>query len=217
MNRKSYKHILVAALLCMGANQAVKAQSLTSVLKSVASSAVSSSSTASTISSVLTNLIGTSTVSESSITGTWKYSEPAVAFESEDLLTSTAATLVAPKVEKKMLAAMTKIGFKKGKSSITFNSDNTFTCSYGSTTGSGTYSISGSTITLTSTLTGVSVSGNVKLSGNTLQITFTASKVLSFMNALADKTSSSTTSQIAAVTSLVKNIKGIQIGMKFTK
>jgi hypothetical protein len=63
----------------------------------------------------------------------------------------------------------------------------------------------------------VSVSGNVKLSGNTLQITFTASKVLSFMNALADKTSSSTTSQIAAVTSLVKNIKGIQIGMKFTK
>jgi hypothetical protein len=217
MNKKSYKHILVAALLCMGANQAVKAQSLTSVLKNVATAAVSNSSTASTITSTIANLIGTSTVSESSVKGTWKYSEPAVAFESEDLLTSVAGTAVAPKVEKKMLNAMTKVGFKKGKSTVTFNSDNTFTCSYGSTTGNGTYSISGSNITLTSSITGASVTGNVKLSDNTLQITFTASKLLKFMNTLADKTSTSTTTQIATVTSLVKNVKGIQIGMKFTK
>jgi hypothetical protein len=201
----------------MGANQAVKAQSLTSVLKNVATAAVSNSSTASTITSTIANLIGTSTVSESSVKGTWKYSEPAVAFESEDLLTSVAGTAVAPKVEKNMLNAMTKVGFKKGKSTVTFNSDNTFTCSYGSTTGNGTYSISGSNITLTSSITGASVTGNVKLSDNTLQITFTASKLLKFMNTLADKTSTSTTTQIATVTSLVKNVKGIQIGMKFTK
>jgi hypothetical protein len=217
MNKKTFKYTLVAALLCMGGNQAANAQSLSSVLKNVATSAVSSSTTASTVSSLITNLIGTSTVSASSLVGTWTYSEPAVAFESEDVITSVAGTVVAPKVEKKMLTAMTKIGFKAGKSTVTFKNDGTFTCSYGSTTGSGTYSISGSTITLTSTLTGVSTSGNVKLSGSELQITFTAKKLLSFMNTLASKTSSTTTSQISTVTSLLKNVNGIQIGMKFTK
>jgi hypothetical protein len=217
MNKKFFKYTLVAALLCVGGNQAATAQSLSSVLKNVATAAVSSNSTVSSLTSAVTNLIGTSTVSESSIEGTWKYSQPAVAFESEDVITSVGGAVLAPKVEKKMLSAMTKVGFKAGKSTITFNSDNTFTCSYGSTTGSGTYSISGSTITLTSTLTGVSVSGNVKLSGSELQITFTASKLLAFMNTLASKASTTTTSQIATVTSLVKNVKGIQIGMKFTK
>ena len=66
------------------------------LLKNMATSAASSAATtvtgSSAVGDVVANLLGTATVSENTLVGTWTYSQPAVVFESEDVLKNVATT-----------------------------------------------------------------------------------------------------------------------------
>lgn len=105
------------------------------ILRSVAGGAATQSeqsgSAGQGITAVLQNLIGTATVSSSSLNGTWVYESPAVVFESSNLLKKAGGSLVTGTIEKKMQTYLTKIGFAPGKVEITFDGNDKYTMKIG--------------------------------------------------------------------------------------
>lgn len=199
------------ALIMMSAlTLSASAQSLGDLVKT-ATSAVSGSAT-----SVLGSIIGTSTVSPSSITGTWNYSGPAVAFESENLLSQAGGKLASAAIEKKMGSKLAQCGITAGKMKLTFNEDKTFSCTVKGKTTTGTYAIDKATITFyTKTTQTKMLTANCKLSGKTLQLTFKADKMLKFMSSVGSVAGAGST--LGTIAGLAKNYKGMQTGIKMTK
>ena len=217
------KSVLKATFVCICMLFATNAsaQSLLNKLKSTVSSTTSSSSDSSTgssvlgsLSSALGNLIGTSSVSASSISGDWSYTSPAVAFESENLLKSAGGSVVANQLESKMETYLEKVGFEEGKVKLNFDGESSFTLTINSKDVTGTYSISESTISFSRSGLSKSVSANISLSGNDMQITFEADKLLDFISSIASLSSSSI---LSTISSLADSYDGMQLGLEFEK
>lgn len=208
------KTIKLLALTCtMFFSIGATAQSLGSIVKSVASKAAGNAS--GSVANSVIDLLGTSSVSAADLVGTWHYNEPAVVLESSNVLSNISGSVATASVEKQMGAQLAKYGFTKGKVSMTFNSDNTFSMTTSGKTISGTYAVSGATLTL-SRAGLAKVNTNVKKTGSTLQIAVSADKVLSLMNTVGS-TAAKANSNIKTITTLLKQYKGMNMGMKFTK
>lgn len=190
------------------------AQSIKDVLSIVKNA--SSSSIGQTVGSVVDNMIGTKNVSAKSLVGTWKYKQPAVAFESENAISTIGGSVASGKIETKLATIFSKVGITPGKLSITFKSDGTFSTVVKSKTITGIYKLNGSTITFAkSTTAKTKITANVKM-GTTLQLTFKTDKLLQFVQQFAS-VASSVNNSLTTVTSLMKNYKGMQVGMRFNK
>lgn len=169
-----------------------------------------------TVSSVLDNLIGTKKVSATSLVGKWVYSKPAVAFESQNALSKVGGSVVSSKMETKLNEIFTKAGIKKGKFSVTFAKDGTFTSVVNNRTMKGVYTLNGSSIVFARTSTAkLKITANVKL-GTTLQITFKADKLLQFVQQFGSVAGSSSTT-LSTISTLAKNYSGMQVGMHYTR
>jgi len=220
--KKSFIKAAFAAIVAINMPAVSNAQSILDNLKNAASSAVSSAasksgnSTVSSLASVVTNLIGTSTVSQSSLVGTWSYSEPCLVAESKNVLSNVAATAAATKAQKNLKAGLTKAGITAGKMKLVFNQDNTVKITVGTKTVSGTYTVSGSDLTITLKTIKKSFKMNCKLSSGNLQLSMNATKLLSFVNAVAAKAAVASSS-ISSVSSLLNNVDGLYVGLQFTK
>ena len=122
-------------------NDTTKSSSTTSAndaLTNILGGITGSSSTAKTATDILGNLLGTSKLTEKSLAGTWTYTQPCVAFESESVLSNIGGSVASSKIEEKMKKALSKAGIKEGKCTITFNTDggtaiNAITQNYGTT------------------------------------------------------------------------------------
>ena len=175
-----------------------------------------SSSTVGTVTDIVGNLLGSGKVSESSLHGTWVYTEPCVAFESDDMLSKIGGSVASSKVEDKFNTALTKAGIKPGNVTITFNEDSTFVMAVGKKTFSGTYEVNESDLNLTFKAPAKTIKTNVKLSLGTLQIAMNADKMLDIVSTIATK-ASAYSSQMATISTLLGNYKGMYLGMKFNK
>lgn len=168
----------------------------------------------STVSNVVGALIGNKEVSQASLVGTWTYTEPAIAFQSQNVANQVGGALAAAQAEKKLGAALSKYGVTAGKVQLTFNEDGTYTCVIGKKKVSGKYTVSGSTISLTKT--GIkSVKANVKLTGKELQLTADASKLLRLVQSLGNVAGNNTS--LSTLTSLLSGFDGVNLGMKLKK
>lgn len=168
----------------------------------------------SAVSNVVGALIGNKEVSQASLIGTWTYTEPAIAFQSQNVANQVGGALAAAQAEKKLGAALSKYGVTAGKVQLTFNEDGTYTCVIGKKKVSGKYTVSGSTISLTKT--GIkSVKANVKLTGKELQLTADASKLLRLVQSLGNVAGSN--SSLSTLTSLLSGFDGVNLGMKLKK
>lgn len=166
------------------------------------------------ISNVVGALIGNKEVSAASLVGTWSYTEPAIAFQSENIANQVGGALAAAQAEKKLGSALSKYGVVAGKVQLTFKEDGTYTCTIGKRTISGKYTISGSTLSLTKT--GIkSVKANVKLTGNELQLTADASKLLQLVQSLGNAVGNN--SSLSTLTSLLGGFDGVNLGLKLKK
>jgi len=203
----------------------VHAQSLDKILKGVGtilspdSQKVTSSSgsqTKSVISGLIGGLIGTAKVTPSTLAGTWLYSEPAVAFESSNLLKKAGANVMAHTIESKLQTYLNKIGFTAGKVSITFMEDGNFSMKQKGKSITGTYTIEGSTLSLQrkGLLSSRPIVANVKVTGKEMQITFKADKLLNF---ITDFANGSSISSLQTIGKLASNVDGMQLGFKYTK
>lgn len=214
MNKFTKKIAVMAVMLMCGINANAQLD-LGSILGSVVSGSTSSSSTsASDIISSLTSVFSSSKqASTNNLVGTWQYSEPAIVFTSDNILAKTASKLAANKIESKLQTTLSKYGIKQGSMSITFNEDGTFTETLAGKTISGKWSITDDKLALT--YGGIkTVNITTQLDGSNLQIVTDASKLLSLTKSLGAKSSNST---ISTVTSLMKNVNGMQAGITLVK
>ena len=208
------KTFLAAALLMLTAT-AADAQ-LNGVLSKAKDAIGKAAGSNATVAAALDNVIGTKAVSASSLAGTWQYSQPAVAFESEGALSKIGGAAASAKIESQMQAYFAKAGITKGTCKITFAKDGTFTFTAKGKNVKGVYTISGSTITFAKSATAkTKISANVKV-GTTLQITFKADKLLSFIQQFGSMAGAAS-STLNTVAALAKNYSGMQVGMRFTK
>ena len=123
-----------------------------------------SSSTTSTITNVVGNLLGNTKITAQKLEGTWSYTQPCIAFESESTLNNIGGSVASAKIEEKLKTGLDKAGIKEGQMSITFNADKTFYISTGNRQISGTYEVEGSDLLLTFKTTKKTIKTNVKLS-----------------------------------------------------
>lgn len=215
----SFKAMAVAGLLLFTAN--AQAQSFGKILKSAVnkaktdSGATKSGGLANVIEGVTTAL-GTKTVTKESLLGTWSYEEPAVVLESDNVLSKLGGSVATSSIEDKMQEQLEKYGFKKGKVELTFKDDDTFSGKVNGKSVSGTYSVDGAHLVLKKRDMKNGVRTNVKIAGGDLQLAVQADKVLTLANAIGNVAGKSNAT-IGTVTSLLKNYKGMQLGMKFEK
>ena len=206
-------------MLAMAGSLQADAQ-LKNLLKNVAGEAVNSATGNSTAGDVLgglaSKLLGTDKLNADNLQGTWTYSEPCVAFESESLLTSVGSSLASKKVETTLAKQMTRLGFTAGKMTLTLNADSTGRVNLNGKDVKVTWSVSETDLILTFPLTKKSVHMNAKLSGKSLQLAMSTDKLLTLATAITEK-ASTVNSTLGTVNSLMKNIKGMYVGLKFTK
>ena len=174
------------------------------------------SALASAVGSNLTSIIsGSNNVTTENIAGTWSYEQPAITFESSNLLKQAGGKIAASTIESKLTKQFTKMGITKGDFLITFGTDGTFyTTKGGKQTSSGTYTISGSKITF-SYIQGVSgLSGYAQLENSILSLSFDSSKLLKMVGSVTSKSSNST---LSTISSLAGSFDGMKTGLAFTK
>ncbi len=221
---------MIAAASIMG--QQAKAQSfLESILSGIASGntsgsdalgtvingAVSSSTsnTKSNVGNVLGNIIssvtGSATTTQANLVGSWSYNEPAVQFESKNLLTKAGGATAATKVENKLASIYNMMGIRAGRVNFTFDNNGGVTYTMGSRSFNGTYIFDrqSKTITIT-TATGQNLTAYVTISGNNMSLCFDSTKALNLFTTIS-KGFNSTISAIAG------SYDGMKTGFKFTK
>ncbi|MBR1519865.1 MAG: DUF4923 family protein [Bacteroidaceae bacterium] len=213
--KKNMIKLALVAMVAFIAPTTMNAQ-LNEILGKAKEAISGSSSTAGTVTDVIGDLLGSSKITEKNLSGTWVYTQPCVAFESENVLSNIGGSVASSKVEEKLKKALEKAGIKSGKVTITFNTDKTFAMKVSKKSLSGTYEIDGSNVILNFTSPARSIKTNAKISLGTLQLAMNADKMLEIVNTITTK-ASAYSSQMATVSSVLSQYNGMYLGMKFNK
>ena len=155
---------------------------------------------------ILGNILGGATTQQS-LVGSWTYAGPKLVFESENILSQIGGQVLSNNIEQKLGTYLEKMGFKAGKSVLTFGNDGNCSFALGSRTLPGTYSYDQKTNKLT--LNGLFVTGQlpctVTVQNGQLLMLFDADKLLSIATAVGSKGSSS-------LGSILGSYKGLKLG-----
>lgn len=199
---------MMAAMLMMLAAPSVNAQDLSNILNGVLGSGSSD------VVSGLTSIFSSDKQANSNnIIGTWSYSEPAIVFTSDNLLTKVAAKVAANKLETKLQSYLTKYGIKPGALVLTFNEDGTCSETLNGKTMKGKWEVKDSKLILT--LGGIkALQITTQIDGKNLMFVTDATKLLKLFKSVGAK---STNKNIQTVTSLMKSVDGMQAGVTLKK
>lgn len=212
------KKIIIAILALSMTTFANAQSSLLNSLKNAAASAVSNATGSSAAGDLVSSLLGTGKVSAASLQGTWKYTQPCIAFESKDLLTTIGSTAVSSKAQSYLNEGLKKVGFTAGKVTLTFDDKNNVSITVNGRTSKGTYTVEGSNLNITFTVGTMtkSVKMNCKLSGGNLQLAMNTSKLITLIQAVAANAGTAV-SQLNTIGSLTKSVEGMYMGLQFAK
>jgi len=215
------KNMLRVAFVALGMMFCGNANAqLGDLLKNVAGEAINKATGNSTVGNVAAdlvgNLLGTAEVTEKTLVDTWSYSQPCVAFESENVLATLGSSVVSTKVEKTMQNGLTKVGFTSGKVVMTLNEDKTGTIQYNGKPVNINWAVEGTNLKLTFPIVNKGVTMNVKQTGGELQVAMKSDKLLTLLNAITEK-AGTVNSSLGTLNTLTKNVKGMYMGLKFTK
>lgn len=180
---------------------------------------------ASTAESVLGALLGNviSQVVPVSLPGTWTYNGVASAIETENALTTLAASTYKEKLETKLDGYLQRIGIVPGVATITFNTDNTFTiASSTKTIASGTYTYDTQTKAIVMKLGKVysymTMEGTVTATTNGAQVLFDANKFLAFAKkAIKVVGAGKDNSTLNTIANLADQVTGLKLGFDMKK
>jgi hypothetical protein len=200
---------LLAAMLLMLAATSVHAQDWQSVLNGVLGGGQSE-----VIVSGITSIFSSDKqANKNNIIGTWSYTEPAIMFTSDNLLTKLAAKVAANKLEDKLQSYLTQYGIKPGALVLTFNEDGTCTETLNGKTMKGKWEVKDSKLVLT--LGGIkALQITTQIDGKNMMFVTDATKLLKLFKSVGAK---STNKNIQTVTSLMKNVDGMQAGVSLKK
>ena len=200
---------MMAAVLMLLAAPSVNAQDLGSILNGVLGGGQSED----IISGITSIFSSDKQANSNNIIGTWSYSEPAIVFTSDNLLTKVAAKVAANKLENKLQSYLTQYGIKPGALILTFNEDGTCTETLNGKTMKGKWQVKDSKLILT--LGGIkALQITTQIDGKDMQFVTDATKLLKLFKSVGAK---STNKNIQTVTSLMKGIDGMQAGVSLRK
>jgi len=154
---------------------------------------------------------------EYAMVGTWKYKEPGVRFESDDVTAGLAGVAVESTVVSKLQKAYNLAGIKAGSCTFTFNSDGKFTATIGTRNLSGEYTYTTEThvlaLTFSKGIPGLkTMQGNAYISGSELELVFPITKLVELVSKLGSKISS-----LATISTMLEKYKNVYIGFAFEK
>lgn len=183
----------------------VQAQSLTDLLKKVASD---------TATEVIDQVTG-GKLTAVALNGVWNYTQPAVRFESSNVLSSLSGSAFESTITTRMEKAYHFVGIKPGVASFTFNEDKTFKAVLGKKTLEGTYVFDAENHTITldfsSKLLGT-MNGRVYLDGKELQLVFPVTKLVQLIKSVG-----SSITYLQSVVKVLENYDEVYLGFGFTK
>lgn len=217
MKKIVFAKVLVLAAMLMGSASTNAQINLGNILSGIAGkNGKGESSEASSASGLLSGLTSIFSkdkqASTENIVGTWEYSEPAITFESDNLLTKAGAGIASNKLEEKLQEQLSKIGIDKGAFTITFNEDGTFTETFGEKSIKGKWKVEDSKLNLVFGQKAIPI--NTQLNGNKLMIVTDATKILDLIKGIASKSSNS---NIQTISTLMKGIDGMNAGLTLVK
>lgn len=156
-----------------------------------------------------------------SLPGTWTYAGVASAVETENTLTTLAASTYKENLENKLDGYLKKVGIVPGVANIIFNNDNSFAIvSSAKTIASGTYTYDNKAIVMKfgKLYNYLTMEGTVTASTSGAQVLFDANKFLEFakkaVKVVGAKSSNSTVNTIA---SLTEQLSGLKLGFDLKK
>lgn len=222
MKKTFVSALLAGALMTLGAGQASAQDVLKGILGAVAGSTTgntnsdttSGQSTSGLLSGLTTIFSGSKVATQDKLVGTWVYEEPAVVFESSNLLKKAGGSLASATIEKKLQTTLSKYGIKKGTMKMTFDKNGNFTQTISKKTVKGTYTVDGKSVKLKYSGGVSQLLGTTQLDGSSLLIVMNASKLLKFAGA-ASKLSSN--SMLKTAGSLLSGMDGMECGVRLKK
>lgn len=171
---------------------------------------------------MLGSLLSSDKITVKSLTGTWKYSAPAVTFKSSNLLKKAGGAAASSAIESKLSPYYSKAGLNKVE--LTIEEDSTFTMKLSKATLKGTISAVSDSDSDANFVFNFIVGGKLpigkmntyitKVGSNNLTITFDVSKLVSIVEKAGSITGSST---ISGITNVLQGYDGVCAGFKLTK
>ena len=192
----------------------VKGLSGSSSSSKTSTSSSSSSSVSSLVSGISSLFSSSKTATADKLVGTWTYKQPAVVFESDNVLSSLGGNVASSQIESNLKTKLEKYGITEGAMSMTFDNSGNFTQTISSKTLKGTYTIDGSEVVLKYSGSVKQLAGTTQLDGNSLVIVMDATKLLSYMQTLGSLSGNST---LKAASSLTSSVDGMLVGLRFEK
>ncbi len=174
-------------------------------------------STAATIVKILGSVLGQfyDSTTKTALVGKWTYDEPAIQFESENLLKKAGGVVASQGVADKISPYYDMLGFKSGSFSLELKEDNTCIYTVGGRTFNGTYDFDDKEkkITLKTPLFPLPTA-YLSVAGDQMAVTFDSSKLLNVVQ-VAGLVSSQPT--LSAVGKLADTYDGMKTGFTFKK
>ena len=206
--KKTMMKMMTAVLMLLAAPN-VHAQDWQSVLNGVLGGGQSED----IISGITSIFSSDKQATTNNIIGTWSYSEPAIMFTSDNLLTKLASKVAANKLEDKLQSYLTQYGIKPGALVLTFKEDGTCTETLNGKTMKGKWQVKDSKLILT--LGGIkALQITTQIDGKNMMFVTDATKLLKLFKSVGAK---SNNKNIQTVTSLMKGVDGMQAGVTLKK
>lgn len=171
-------------------------------------------------------LLGKDQVSKNSLVGTWNYKQPAVVFESEDMLTNVGGMAAGKAAEQKIQEYLNKIGFTAGKVKITFKEDGTGSVTYATKNIPFQWSVAETDLAiklansakLSSLSKYTTFKMNCKVNLTNIQLSFKADKLLDFVSKVVSVAGTATNnSTISTIAGLANKVDGMYLGLTLEK
>ncbi len=204
--------------LLSGISSGNSSKSGSDVISSAVNDVISSSTESSAnskagniLGNIISSVTGSVTTTQANLIGTWSYNEPAVQFESKNLLNQAGGSAAATKVESKLAPLYKMVGIRSGRVKFTFDNDGKMTYTLGSRSYSGTYTFDKSSKTVTMvTSTGQNIKAYVTISGSNMSLCFDSTKALNLFSSISKSYNST-------ISALADSYDGMKTGFKFTR
>lgn len=166
-----------------------------------------------TANGLLDLIVGGIKMDEASLQGTSYYSQPGLAFTSENLLAKAGGAVAASNIKEKLGSVYTSVGVNSNNTYITFDGQGRFQGKVDGIPLSGTYTYDGqSQIKFKATL--ISFTGYVTRTATGMSLNFEANKLLTILQGAAALTGNKT---IGAIGELSKQYDGLRVGFDMRK
>ena len=162
-----------------------------------------------TVDGLLGLVIGSVSINESDLYGTWYYTEPGCAFTSENLLAKAGGAVAAETCKEKLLPVYNTLGINSNNTQFQFTQDHQFAANVKGIPLSGTYTYDASKSTLK--IKTMLFSSNVYVTRTThgLAFTFESKDLLKVLQAIAAMSGNTT---LQTVGDLSKQFDGVRLG-----